>query len=139
MPPCLTQPGTAAGEVLNTRHGVLPAVIEAPMTSSEVLPAGISRPVTFWSACAAFQEATTALPHFPSSGLFEYQIWIGPVAASSDAEPPPPPPQPAATAAAATRKTPRTRVGDTFIVCLSFGGPRSSRGPRGGLARAARA
>src|SRR5215468_5703491 len=138
MPPCLTQPGTAAGEVLRTRHGVLPAVIEAPMTSSDVLPAGISRPVTFWSACCAFQAATTDLPHFTSSGLFEYQIWIGPVAAAavSDLEPPPPPPQPAAaTVAPATSRRPRARVRVRFIVCLSVGGPRSSRGSRGGLAR----
>src|SRR5215468_2478550 len=108
MPPCLTQPGTAAGEVLRTRHGVLPAVIEAPMTSSEVLPAGISCPVTFWSACCWFHAATTPLPHFTSSGLLEYQTLIGPVAwaASLDPPPPPPPPQPAA---ATTPSTPRAR------------------------------
>src|SRR5215468_3281790 len=126
MPPCLTQPGTAAGEVLKTRHGVLPAVIDAPMTSSEVLPAGISWPVTFWSACDAFQAATTDLPHFTSSGLFEYQILIGPVAAAASlAFEPPPPPQPAATVAPTSRNRPRARVCVTFIVCLSLGEQRS--------------
>jgi hypothetical protein len=71
---------------------VLPAVIEAPMTSSELLPAGISSAVTCWSAWAWFQAATTALPHFTSSSLLEYQILIGPVAWaawSADWVPPP--------------------------------------------------
>ena len=39
-PPCFWNCGTAAGEVLNTRHGALPAVIAAPMTSSDDLPGG---------------------------------------------------------------------------------------------------
>ena len=46
-PPCFWNCGTAAGEVLKTRHGALPAVMAAPMTSSEDLPAGISWAVTF--------------------------------------------------------------------------------------------
>ena len=33
-PPCFWKPGTAAGEVFNTRQGALPAVMAAPMTSS---------------------------------------------------------------------------------------------------------
>ena len=95
-PPCFWNCGTAAGEVLKIRHGALPAVIDAPMTSSEVLPAGISCPVTFSFGCAAFHFATAALPQATSSLLFEYQILIGPVAAAAlSASSEPPPPQPA--------------------------------------------
>ena len=50
------------------------------MTSSEVLPAGISWAVTFWSGFALFQSATIALPQAISSGLFDSQTLIGPVA-----------------------------------------------------------
>jgi hypothetical protein len=46
-PPCFWNCGTAAGDVLKTRHGALPAVMEAPITDSESLPVGISCPVTF--------------------------------------------------------------------------------------------
>ncbi len=79
--------GTAAGAVLKIRHGALPAVIAAPMTSSEVLPAGISWAVTFWSGCSAFQASTIALPQATSSGLLEYQIVMGPVVAVAGSEP----------------------------------------------------
>src|SRR5690348_8681929 len=93
-PPCFWNCGTAAGEVLKTRHGALPAVMAAPMTSSEDLPAGISWAVTFSFGCAWFQDATIALPQASSSGLLESQILIGPlVSRSPDALPPPPPPQ----------------------------------------------
>src|SRR5918995_7193421 len=62
----------------------------APMTSSELLPAGISCAVTFSFGWAEFQSATIALPQASSSGLFDSQILIGPfVARSSDDEPPP--------------------------------------------------
>ena len=78
--------------MLKIRQGVFPAVIEAPMTSSELLPAGISSAVTCSSAWAWFQAATTALPHFTSSALLEYQILIGPLAwAALSADWPPPP------------------------------------------------
>ena len=79
-PPCFWNCGTAAGLVLNTRHGALPAVIAAPMTSSEVLPAGISWAVTFSSGCAAFHSLTIAFPQAISSGLLESQTLIGPFA-----------------------------------------------------------
>src|SRR5215203_6135930 len=67
----------------------------APMTSSELLPAGISCAVTFSFGWAEFQSATIALPQASSSGLFDSQILIGPLTArSSDEEPPlSPPPQ----------------------------------------------
>ena len=97
-PPCFWNCGTAAGEVLKTRHGALPAVIAAPMTSSEVLPAGISWAVTFSLGCAAFQAATIALPQASSSGLFDSQILIGPVDAPASPTPPEPPPQAAVSA-----------------------------------------
>ena len=58
----------------------MPAVIAAPMTSSEVLPAGISWAVTFSSGCAAFHSLTIALPQAISSGLLESQTLIGPFA-----------------------------------------------------------
>ena len=77
-PPCFWNCETDAGEVLKIRHGALPAVIAAPMTSSELFPVGISWAVTFWSACAAFQAATICLPQATSSALFEYQTVIGP-------------------------------------------------------------
>src|SRR4051812_16852914 len=92
-PPCFWNCGTAAGEVLKTRHGALPAVMAAPITSSELLPVGISWPVTFSPGCAWFQAATTDLPQATSSWLFEYQTLIGPRAAASsfDDVPPEPP------------------------------------------------
>src|SRR3954447_1125916 len=102
-PPCFWNCGTAAGEVLKTRQGALPAVIAAPMTSSEVLPAGISCAVTFSLGCAAFHEATIALPQASSSVLFESQILIGPRAEAASPLPPPPPPQ------ALRRPTPTAR------------------------------
>jgi len=80
---------------LKTRQGVLPAVIEAPMTSSELLPAGISSALTCPLGWEPFQAATTCLPHFTSSALLEYQILMGPLAdvALEALVPPPPPPQ----------------------------------------------
>ena len=48
--------------------------------SSELAPAGISSPVTFSLGWAEFQAATTALPQATSSGLFEYQILMAPLA-----------------------------------------------------------
>src|SRR5450830_625451 len=59
----------------------------APMTSSEDLPAGISSALTFWSAFAVFQAATTCSPQATSCSLLEYQFVIGPTAVS--ASPPP--------------------------------------------------
>src|SRR5450759_4873440 len=50
------------------------------MTSSELVPAGISSPVTTWSGWSLFQAVTTALPQATSSALFEYQILMAPVA-----------------------------------------------------------
>ena len=58
---------------------MLPAVIDAPITSSELVPAGISSPVTCSFGWSLFHASTTALPQVTSSALFEYQILIGPV------------------------------------------------------------
>src|SRR3954453_4481851 len=77
-PPCFWNCGTAAGAVLSTRQGAVPAVIEAPIASSAVLPAGISCAVIFSSGCAAFHLRTMSLPHATSSVLLEYQMVIGP-------------------------------------------------------------
>src|SRR3954470_22563914 len=89
-PPCFWNCGTAAGLVLKTRQGALPAVIAAPMTSSEDLPAGISWAVTFSLGFLAFQSVTIAFPHASSSGLFESQILMGPcLETSAEADPPP--------------------------------------------------
>ena len=90
--------------MLNTRQGALPAVMAAPMTSSELLPAGISCAVTFSLGFSAFHAVTIALPQASSSGLFDSQILIGPlVARSPEAEDEPlPPPQAVAPSARAT-------------------------------------
>src|SRR5579859_6000710 len=65
----------------------------APMTSSELFPAGIWSAETSWSACAVFHAVTVAWPHVISSALFEYQILMGPLAvAACEALPALPPP-----------------------------------------------
>src|SRR3954467_12701638 len=104
-PPCFWNCGTAAGEVLKTRHGALPAVMAAPMTSSELLPAGISCAVTFSLGFFAFQSATMALPQASSSGLFGSQILIAPSTARSpdEEDEPPLPPHAVTPSASATR------------------------------------
>src|SRR5450759_3453649 len=92
------------------------------MTSSDVLPAGISCAVTISLGCAAFQAFTMSLPQATSSVLLDSQTLIGPWAVSAE-EPPeevePPPPQAAvvpiarvSTAAAATA---------LFFIRTSFG------------------
>src|SRR3954470_6116298 len=101
-PPCFWNCGTAAGLVLNTRHGALPAVMAAPITSSEVLPAGISWAVTFSFGCAEFHWATIALPQAISSGLFDSHTLMGPVEDCASPEPEPPPPQAAVIPRAST-------------------------------------
>ena len=114
-PPCFWNCGTAAGEVLNTRHGALPAVIAAPMTSSEDFPAGISWAVISSSGCSSFQAATISSPQAISSGLFDSQILMGPV---SLVEPEPPSPSSlpqAATLRASTRLSPKVVVVLMFI------------------------
>src|ERR1700686_1508125 len=73
-PPCFWNWETAAGAVLKMRHGGGPAVMAAPITSSELLPAGICSAVTCSLAWLWFQAATTASPHFTSSALLEYGI-----------------------------------------------------------------
>src|SRR3954451_14945302 len=128
-PPCFWNCGTAAGEVLKTRHGALPAVMAAPMTSSEDLPAGISWAVTFWLGFLAFQSVTIALPQARSSGLFDSQILIGTLTARSppppDEEPPPlPPPQAVA---------PRARASKVAAAAVRFIGAPFRGGPARGV------
>ncbi len=79
--------------MLNTRQGALPAVIAAPMTSSDVCPAGISWAVTSSSGFSAFHSLTIALPQAISSGLFDSHTLIGPVADVAPSESPLSPPQ----------------------------------------------
>src|ERR1700754_3047106 len=107
-PPCFWNCETEAGDVLKIRQGALPAVIAAPMTSSELLPVGISCAVIFWSACSAFQAATICLPQATSSALFGYQIVTGPraLAASAASPEPPPPPQAASEPTSTTVSNP---------------------------------
>src|SRR4051812_37223240 len=108
-PPCFWNCDTDAGDVLKIRHGAFPAVIAAPITSSELFPVGISCAVTFSSACPAFHAATICLPQTTSSALFEYQIVIGPrafAAASAPPEPPPPLPHAAIEPARTTASSP---------------------------------
>ena len=115
-PPCFWNCGTAAGEVLNTRHGALPAVIAAPMTSSEVLPAGISCAVTFSLGFFAFQALTIALPQAISSGLLESQILIGPsVAVAPELPPALSPSSPPQAAALRTRASPSPMVAVVLV------------------------
>src|SRR4051794_10207901 len=118
-PPCFWNCGTAAGLVLNTRQGALPAVMAAAMTSSEVLPAGISWAVTFSFGCAEFHSETIALPQAISSGLFESHTLIGPVADWAPLESDPPPPQAAVTPRARTAAE-TDRILD-LIGCAPFG------------------
>src|SRR3954451_4781552 len=129
-PPCFWNCGTAAGEVLKTRHGALPAVMAAPMTSSELLPAGISCAVTFSLGFFAFQSATMALPQASSSVLFESQILSGPFTARSpdEEDEPPLPPHAVTPSASATRAA---AVAVRFIRTAPFGG-----GDAGGLTAA---
>src|ERR1700709_200388 len=85
------------------RHGALPAVMDAPMTSSLVFPAGISCPVTCSSGWVLFHEATTCLPQVTSWALLEYQIFIGPRDVNASGPGPPPVAQPEITSAPAAR------------------------------------
>ena len=97
----------------------MPAVIAAPMTSSEVLPAGISCPVTFWSGCAVFHAATICLPQATSCGLLEYQILIGPRAVVP-APDEPDEPLPHAASGRASVNTPRAATRDRFMAVILF-------------------
>src|ERR1700730_16986787 len=82
--PCFWKPGTAAGAVLKMRQGVVPAVMAAPITSSELLPAGICSPVTCSLGWLWFHPVTTAWPQLTSWALFEYQIVIAPLAPAAE-------------------------------------------------------
>src|SRR4051795_5322267 len=88
------------------RQGSLPAVMAAPITSSEDLPAGISCAATFSFGCAEFQAATICLPQATSWALFEYQILIAPCELVFPEEPPLSP---------HAAVVPRTSVADTAI------------------------
>ena len=85
------------------------------MTSSEVFPAGISWAVTFSSGWSAFHALTICLPQAISSGLFDSQTLIGPVAAAASPEPPESPPQPAVIPSASM-----VRVAVTTFVLMCF-------------------
>src|SRR3954463_7509587 len=95
------------------RQGSLPAVIAAPITSSEDLPAGISCADTFSFGCALFHAATACLPQATSCALFEYQILMGPWASLAPL-PDDPPSLPQAVAA------PAKTVSDAAIRTRNF-------------------
>src|SRR5262245_24270049 len=150
-PPCLWNCGTAAGEVLKIRQGAVPAVIAAPITSSEVSPAGISCAVTNWPGCAAFHSFTIALPQAISSGLLDIHTLMGPVAVVAPEESLEPPPHAAVIPTASIVTVAAMTLffivspfaGDLlrdvlgFSLLCSWSSPaRSSRGPRAGVARA---
>jgi hypothetical protein len=71
----------------------------APMTSSLLLPAGISCPLICSSGFSAFHASTICLPQATSNSLFEYQMVMSP---RPSADPPPPPPPQAVRANDAT-------------------------------------
>src|SRR5690349_4338338 len=98
-PPCFWNWGTAAGLVLKTRHGALPAVI-------------------FWSECASFHSFTIALPQAISSGLLESQTLMGPLELSA-LPASPPLPHAAVTPRARTAREVVRRL--RFMVLLSMG------------------
>src|SRR5665647_1656123 len=103
------------------RHGAFPAVMAAPMTSSDVLPAGISCAVTTSLGWAAFHAFTMAWPQVISSGLLDSQTLTGPcaVSAAPEAVEPPEPPH----AAVVPNAKVMTAAAQTcFFIMTPFGG-----------------
>jgi len=97
----------------------LPAVIAAPMTSSELLPAGISSDVTCSVGCAAFQASTMPLPQASSSLLLLSQILIAPRAADAEEASAPLVPAPSVQAAVPPRASTVNALNTTL--CRIFG------------------
>ncbi|WP_241748332.1 hypothetical protein [Streptomyces sp. M3] len=64
--------------MLKTRQALVPAMMEALIASSEVLPAGICWAVTCCPGWLLFQAATMFLPQATSWALFDSQIVMGP-------------------------------------------------------------
>src|ERR1700712_5308014 len=105
------------------RHGSVPAVMAAPMTSSEDFPAGICCAVTNWSGFALFHESTTCVPQVTSWALFEYQMVIAPLAvAASELLAESEPPQAVSTSAPATTAALRAARDDERLRPMSFMG-----------------
>src|SRR5450759_4691666 len=104
------------------RHGAFPAVMAAPMTSSDVLPAGISCAVTSSLGWAVFHAFTMALPQVISSGLLDSQTLTGPCAVS--AEPPVAvvPPEPPHAAVVPIAKVMTAAAQTFFFIGTPFGG-----------------
>ena len=93
-------------------------MIAAPMTSSEVLPAGISCAVTFWSGCACSRRPPSSCPRPLPAGLLENQMVMGPCACSADPPPEFEPPHAARGTERAT--TERTATTALFIEGFRF-------------------
>src|SRR5450756_2121003 len=93
------------------------------MTSSDVLPAGISCAVTIALGCAAFQAFTMSLPQATSSVLLDSQTLIGPwaVSAPEPPEPPEPPELPQAAVAPIARVSTAAAATVLFFIGTSFG------------------
>src|SRR5674476_1671757 len=104
------------------RHGAFPAVMAAPMTSSDVLPAGISCAVTSSLGWAVFHAFTMALPQVISSGLLDSQTLTGPCAVS--AEPPEAlvPPELEHAAVVPNAKVMTAAAQTCFFIMTPFGG-----------------
>ena len=58
-PPARTRSWITPGQMLEHRSGVVPATMEARMTSSDDCPAGIGWAVTWISGCRRFHRATS--------------------------------------------------------------------------------
>src|SRR5665811_2625209 len=94
----------------------------APMTSSDVLPAGICCAVTSSLGWAAFHAFTMLVPQVTSSGLLDSQTLIGPCAVS--AEPPEAvvPPELLHAAVVAIAKVMTAAAQTCFFIMSPFGG-----------------
>src|ERR1035437_5361722 len=103
------------------RHGAFPAVMAAPMTSSDVLPAGISCAVTRSLGWGVFHAFTRACLEVGSSGLLDGQTLPGPCAVSAAPEAVEPPEPPHA-AVVPNAKVMMAAAQTCFFIMTPFGG-----------------
>ncbi len=72
-PPARTRSWSTPGQMLEHTSGVVPATIEARITSSDDWPAGIGWTVTWMSACVRFHRATSVSATVRSCGFWLVQ------------------------------------------------------------------
>src|SRR5450631_2411479 len=94
----------------------------APMTSSEVLPAGICWALTSSLGWAVFHDFTMALPQVISSGLLDSQILIGPCAVRAEPPEDEVPLDPPHAAVVAIAKVMTAAAQTFFFMVTPFGG-----------------